>query len=110
LNTHFIYCNYGENSLYRFYVEILACDSTIEKEICFLGYNATVLAYGQTGSGKTYSMGTEHKDRETNGLTVALDDNDGMIPRAVDLIFDRIKKMGKDYEFKVTSALNILGF
>jgi hypothetical protein len=55
-------------------------------------------------------MGTEHKDRETNGATVALDDNDGMIPRAVDLIFDRIKKMGKDYEFKVTSALNILGF
>ena len=69
-----------------------------------LGYNATVLAYGQTGSGKTYSMGTEHKDRETNGSTVLLDDNDGMIPRAVDLIFNRINKMWKEYEFKVINA------
>ena len=69
-----------------------------------LGYNATVLAYGQTGSGKTYSMGTEHKDREANGSTIVLDDNDGMIPRAVDHIFDRIKKLGKDYEFKVINA------
>ena len=59
------------------------------------------MAYGQTGSGKTYSMGTEHRDRETNGATVVLDEKDGMIPRAVDLIFDRIKKMKKDYDFKV---------
>ena len=49
-------------------------------------------------------MGTEHKDRETNGSTVLLDDNDGMIPRAVDLIFNRINKMWKEYEFKVINA------
>ena len=69
--------------------------------IPLLGYNATVLAYGQTGSGKTYSMGTQAKDREINDSEVLLDSNDGMIPRAVDLIFQRIRNMGKDYEFKV---------
>ena len=46
-------------------------------------------------------MGTEHRERETNGATVVLDEKDGMIPRAVDLIFDRIEKMKKDYDFKV---------
>ncbi|KAJ8601806.1 hypothetical protein CTAYLR_007479 [Chrysophaeum taylorii] len=42
----------------------------------FEGYNATVLAYGQTGSGKTYSMGTSES-------------KDGVVPRAVDEIFER---------------------
>ena len=60
------------------------------------------MAYGQTGSGKTYSMGTSYTDKETTGGEVTLGDNDGMIPRAVDLIFNRIKKLGKDYEFKVS--------
>ena len=65
-----------------------------------LGYNATVLAYGQTGSGKTYSMGTEARDRLGDEAT--LDQKDGMIPRAVDLIFNRMKSLEKDFEFKVT--------
>ena len=75
--------------------------------INILGYNATVLAYGQTGSGKTYSMGTEAKDRSMNESGVKLEANDGMIPRAVDLIFSRIQAMGKDYEFKVSYQPNL---
>ena len=41
----------------------------------FQGYNATILAYGQTGAGKTYTMG---------------DQNDGLIPRCCQDVFDTI--------------------
>ena len=47
------------------------------------GYNITVLAYGQTGSGKTYSMGTAYTG----------DGNMGVIPRAINDIFDTAKEM-----------------
>ncbi|XP_046397378.1 carboxy-terminal kinesin 2-like [Ischnura elegans] len=51
------------------------------------GYNVCVFAYGQTGSGKTYTMeGGQEQDLR------------GMIPRSVDLLFDRleeIKKLGR---------------
>lgn len=47
------------------------------------GYNITVLAYGQTGSGKTYSMGTAYTG---NG-------DMGIIPRAINDIFDTVKEM-----------------
>ena len=70
------------------------------------------MAYGQTGSGKTYSMGTAAKARDTAmikqemikeepGTSTMIDADDGVIPRAVDLIFSRIHKLGKDYDFKV---------
>ncbi len=52
---------------------------------CFAGYNATVLAYGQTGSGKTFTMGS--------GYTIGLKDQDlGIIPRVIKLIFDEVEK------------------
>lgn len=52
---------------------------------CFAGFNATVLAYGQTGSGKTFTMGTE--------LTLGIDDeNLGIIPRVIKLIFEEEAK------------------
>lgn len=47
------------------------------------GYNITVLAYGQTGSGKTYSMGTAYTG----------DGDMGVIPRAINDIFDTVKEM-----------------
>eukprot|EP01079_Euglenida_sp_SAG-EU17-18_P011826 gene11826-2155_t len=47
-------------------------------ENIFLGFNGCVLAYGQTGTGKTHTM-----VRSTTG-------EKGIIPRAVDYIFDRI--------------------
>jgi hypothetical protein len=48
------------------------------------GYNATLFAYGQTGSGKTYTMGSANNSN-------LLDDEIGMIPRVVRMIFDRIE-------------------
>ncbi|KAJ8299260.1 LOW QUALITY PROTEIN: hypothetical protein KUTeg_023320 [Tegillarca granosa] len=54
-------------------------------EGCFEGYNATVFAYGQTGSGKTYTMGT--------GFDVNISEDEiGIIPRAVDHLFQGIEE------------------
>jgi kinesin family protein 4/21/27 len=59
---------------------------------CFSGYNATVLAYGQTGSGKTFTMGS--------GYTIGLKDEDlGIIPRVIRLIFDEVDKRKQKAEF-----------
>lgn len=52
---------------------------------CLDGYNATVLAYGQTGSGKTYTMGTGFDLRVRA-------DNKGIIPRAVEHLFNGIQE------------------
>ena len=57
-----------------------------------LGYNATVLAYGQTGSGKTYTMGTNNEIPE------------GVIPRAVRTIFNKIAVLKDQYDFSVRVA------
>ncbi|XP_030381042.1 chromosome-associated kinesin KIF4 [Scaptodrosophila lebanonensis] len=57
------------------------------------GFNLTILAYGQTGSGKTYTMGTTF-----NG---ALDENTGVIPRAVHDIFEETASMSTDFDFTV---------
>ena len=51
---------------------------------CFEGYNATVLAYGQTGSGKTYTMGTSFDPN-------ILPEEDGIIPRAIAYLFQKIE-------------------
>ena len=47
------------------------------------GYNGTIFAYGQTGSGKTYTMVGEFDDPSIKGI----------IPRAFDYIFNRIKQI-----------------
>ncbi|XP_063231577.1 chromosome-associated kinesin KIF4 [Bacillus rossius redtenbacheri] len=57
----------------------------------FKGYNVTVLAYGQTGSGKTFSIGTSYIGEGEKGV----------IPRAIDDIFEQVAKMS-DWEFKIT--------
>lgn len=49
-------------------------------DTCFQGYNATVFAYGQTGSGKTFTIGGCDADNDV-----------GIIPRAIDDIFQHIK-------------------
>lgn len=54
----------------------------------FSGYNVTILAYGQTGSGKTHTMGTTF-DGNVN-------DEMGVIPRAVGEIFEKIAAMTDD--------------
>uniref|UniRef100_A0A1A9UTW3 Kinesin motor domain-containing protein n=1 Tax=Glossina austeni TaxID=7395 RepID=A0A1A9UTW3_GLOAU len=55
------------------------------------GYNGTLFAYGQTSSGKTYSMEGIIGDSVEQGI----------IPRAVNEIFDRIRSKGMEFEFLV---------
>lgn len=53
----------------------------------------TILAYGQTGSGKTHTMGTNYDvDVDTEDI--------GVIPRAINDIFEQIDEM-PDYEFTI---------
>ncbi|CAG7818554.1 unnamed protein product, partial [Allacma fusca] len=76
---------------------------------CLEGYNATILAYGQTGSGKTHTMGTGF-DVESLNSTV-LNENQGIIPRAVYYLFYKIDELRKQAsesghpppEFKVSA-------
>lgn len=49
----------------------------------FDGFNCTILAYGQTGSGKTFTMGTGI-DGNFDHIT------QGIVPRAIELILDRL--------------------
>lgn len=60
------------------------------------GYNVTILAYGQTGSGKTYTMGT--------AFDGVLDENAGVIPRAVHEIFHKTAGMEEQCHFKITCS------
>ncbi|KAD0046733.1 hypothetical protein E3N88_44876 [Mikania micrantha] len=57
----------------------------------FQGYNATVLAFGQTGSGKTYTMGTGFK----NGYQT------GLIPQAMNALFNKIESLQHQVEFQL---------
>lgn len=57
------------------------------------GYYATVFAYGQTGSGKTYTM---------EGAMGARDeDTEGIMPRAVQQIFDAVESAPEDVDFTI---------
>lgn len=60
-----------------------------------LGYNVTILAYGQTGSGKTHTMGTNFDGN--------IDDEIGVIPRAIFDIFDQIEEHA-EYDFVITCS------
>ena len=56
------------------------------------GYNGTVIAYGQTGAGKSYTM---------MGLDIYNDANKGLIPRAINLIFEYVEKAEtEEFTFK----------
>ncbi|CAH7688191.1 hypothetical protein PPACK8108_LOCUS23119 [Phakopsora pachyrhizi] len=63
------------------------------------GYNVTVFAYGQTSSGKSYTMGTDrvsatceldHSQQDDLGVD---SDRLGIIPRAVQTIFQRVNQI-----------------
>ena len=58
----------------------------------FNGYNATMLAYGQTSTGKTYTMGTGQ-------LSNMKDEEIGIIPRVIFMIFNEIEKRKLQSEF-----------
>ncbi len=56
------------------------------------GYNVCILAYGQTGSGKTYTMeGTSQEQ--------------GMIPRALAELFDRMQEKGQTHQFRISMSM-----
>ena len=60
----------------------------------FSGYNATVFAYGQTGSGKTYTMGSAFPQ-------TCASEEQGVIPRAMESIFQRVERMKESKEFTI---------
>ncbi|KAK4342960.1 hypothetical protein RND71_038776 [Anisodus tanguticus] len=61
------------------------------------GYTCTIFAYGQTGTGKTYTMEGEAV-KEKNG---EFHKNAGVIPRAVQQIFDILESQKAEYSMKV---------
>eukprot|EP00808_Paulinella_micropora_P007515 g40283.t1 len=58
----------------------------------FNGYNATIFAYGQTGSGKTFTMMGDPKRQEMRGV----------IPRLVEVMFERIETCEDETEFMLS--------
>jgi kinesin family protein 11 len=62
------------------------------------GFNCTIFAYGQTGTGKTYTM--EGSGRKTKNGELPADA--GVIPRAVQQIFDTLESQNAEYSVKVT--------
>ncbi|XP_060201676.1 kinesin-like protein KIN-5D isoform X2 [Lycium barbarum] len=61
------------------------------------GYTCTIFAYGQTGTGKTYTMeGGAIKEKNWE-----LHKNAGVIPRAVQQIFDILESQKAEYTMKV---------
>ncbi|KAJ6745954.1 125 KDA KINESIN-RELATED PROTEIN-LIKE [Salix koriyanagi] len=65
------------------------------------GFNCTIFAYGQTGTGKTYTMEGECK-RGKSGPNGELPSEAGVIPRAVQQIFDTLESQNAEYSVKVT--------
>lgn len=65
------------------------------------GYNGTIMAYGQTGSGKTYTIFGKHNSLDYTQDT-GLDDDAGIVPRAVCHLFDKLRNEGKKIKFKIT--------
>ncbi|CAF2632483.1 unnamed protein product [Rotaria sp. Silwood2] len=62
----------------------------------FDGYNVTIFAYGQTGSGKTFTM--------TGGNIVSIGEKEyGIIPRAVQIIFDTLQNR-KDCRISISAS------
>jgi len=61
------------------------------------GYNGTIFAYGQTSSGKTWTM---------TGPDVSDVENQGIIPRMVRTIFNRIETASENIEFTVKISMS----
>lgn len=91
------------------------------------GFNVTVIAYGQTGSGKTYTMGNSMPSSSmvanhllgrsmsaaaTKSRAEAADSlqpDDGLIPRFLFQLFERLNKSSKDNHQVSVSFLEIYG-
>ena len=67
------------------------------------GYHATIFAYGQTGSGKTFTMEGYKYMQNERGVPIPeieINENNGIIPRAIDDLFDQIRNMSEPYKKK----------
>lgn len=62
------------------------------------GYNCTIFAYGQTGTGKTYTMEGPQRKSKTGEFAA----DAGVIPRAVQQIFETLDRDEQEYSVKVT--------
>lgn len=60
----------------------------------FEGFNACLFAYGQTGSGKSYSV-------------VGYGENKGIVPRACEDIFKRIKELTNDTTKRIECQVTV---
>jgi kinesin family member 5 len=61
-----------------------------------MGFNGTVFAYGQTGSGKTHTMqGPDVENLELQGI----------VPRMVRTVFNRIENLSQNVEFTVKVSM-----
>lgn len=60
------------------------------------GFNGTIFAYGQTSSGKTHTMTGDVNDVEMQGI----------IPRMVRTIFNRIETASENIEFTVKISMS----
>jgi hypothetical protein len=78
--------NYETNTE-RYYVDILR------------GFNATIFAYGQTGSGKTYTM---------QGPSIEDPTHQGLCPRLVTHLFDRIEEMKTNKDVELILKVNCI--
>lgn len=70
------------------------------------GYSATIFAYGQTGSGKTFTMSGVEDRLGREGWTPSDDSDDGLFPRAVRYMWERMT-MRKEQFYVKASFLEI---
>jgi kinesin family protein 5 len=56
------------------------------------GFNGTIMAYGQTSAGKSFTM---------EGLSLWEGENQGLIPRCINLLFEEIAKSESSLQFQV---------
>lgn len=62
------------------------------------GFNCTIFAYGQTGTGKTFTM--EGGERSSNDTANLETNTAGVIPRAINHIFQSLEQTNTDYTVK----------
>lgn len=88
---HFDYV-FGEDATQDFVYDRLARPVVAE---VVKGINGTIFAYGQTGTGKTYTMGI---------LEFVNNEHAGLIPRAIQQIFEHVESQPKGAQIVVTQS------
>eukprot|EP01060_Flectonema_neradi_P012689 TRINITY_DN19451_c1_g1_i1.p1 TRINITY_DN19451_c1_g1~~TRINITY_DN19451_c1_g1_i1.p1 ORF type:complete len:595 (+),score=138.35 TRINITY_DN19451_c1_g1_i1:206-1786(+) len=86
------------------YDHVFGMDSTQEEiftevaplvQSCLDGFKVCIFAYGQTGSGKTFTMEGQNN-------------NKGVIPRAVNMIFDKVSRLTNERGFTCSLSCSFL--